>query len=277
MPIDVDAYLQRLGFRGTPLLDLATLTELQLLHLTAVPFENLSIALGTGVQIRADIAVDKIVEQGRGGWCFEVNSAFAALLEALGFDVILLGAAALLDGPSHRIDHLALEVNIGQPFLVDVGFGNSFTRPLPLNETGPHEDPTGRYEFIGSPQGTTLTKLDGDVPVPEYRFKRVAHRLEQFAPVSDILQTEPNSTWRRGPFATRLLDRGPDRVTLRLGRLKVVRDGVVDEQSVEIDGWAETLHQWFGITLEPDELVALQAFAPPTSDPGEVQSAPARS
>lgn len=274
MTLDVEAYLEWLGFGGTPRVDLATLTELQQLHLSAVPFENLSIALGTGVSIDADLAVDKIVEQGRGGWCFELNAAFAALLRELGFDVILLGAAVLLGGPSRRIDHLALEVNVGEPMLVDVGFGDSFTRPLPLNDPGPHEDATGRYEFIGSPQGTTLAKLDESgrhesVPVAQYRFKRVAHRLEQFTPASEALQADDTSTWRRGPFATRLLDRGPDRVTLTIDKLKVVRDGKIDTRAIAIDEWASTLHQWFGIRLDESELVELARFAPAGETFGE--------
>ena len=97
-PVDVPGYLERLGYDGVPSLDLPSLTRLQQLHMTAVPFENLDIALGDGVALDAATAVDKIVEGGRGGWCFEVNGAFAALLEALGFRVTSLGGS----GPPQR-------------------------------------------------------------------------------------------------------------------------------------------------------------------------------
>jgi N-hydroxyarylamine O-acetyltransferase len=229
--IDVDSYLEWIGFGGAPTNDLATLTALQQLHLTAVPFENLD-----------------IVDGGRGGWCFECNGAFALLLEALGFDVIRLGAAVLLDGPTRVIDHIALEVMIDQPYLVDVGFGDSFTRPLMLNSTGPQDGGTGTFEFIASPQGTTLTRHGAaGVPEAQYRFKRVAHRMEQFAPIADSLQVDPDKHWSTKPFATRLLDRGPDRVTLTRDTLKVKRNGELTTTPVGADEWDSTLYDWFGI------------------------------
>jgi N-hydroxyarylamine O-acetyltransferase len=253
VPIDVAAYLEWIGFGRTPHVDLATLTELQQLHMTAVPFENLDVALGSGVTVDAVAAIDKIIEQGRGGWCFEVNAAFGTLLTALGFDVRLLGAAVLLHGPTRLIDHVALEVLLDQPYLADVGFGESFTRPLALNVAGPQPGGDGDYEFIPSPQGTTLAKLDDGVPVAQYRFKRVAHALQHFEPASDALQSDATGTWRTKPFATRLLDRGPDRVTLTHDRLKVTRDGVQTEQMVPADEWHGVLHNWFGIRLDPTD------------------------
>ena len=253
VPIDVAAYLERIGFVRTPHVDFATLAELQQLHMTAVPFENLDVALGSGVTVDPAVAIEKIVEQGRGGWCFEVNGAFATLLTALGFDVLLLGAAVLLGGPSGVIDHVALEVMLDGPYLTDVGFGDSFTRPLALNAAGPQPGGNGDYEFIASPQGTTLAKLDDGVPVAQYRFKRVAHTLEQFAPASDALQSDATGTWRTKPFATRLINRGPDRVTLTSDRLKFNQRGVRTEEMVPADEWHGALDTWFGIRLDPED------------------------
>jgi N-hydroxyarylamine O-acetyltransferase len=217
--------------------------------MTAVPFENLDIVAGHHVPVDIASSVDKIVERGRGGWCFEVNGAFSALLEALGFEVLLLGAAVLLDGPNRVIEHLALEVMLDQPYLVDVGFGDCFTRPLALNRSGAQDGGTGRFEFIGSPEGTTLAKLDDGVPVAQYRFKRVAHTIEQFAAMSDSMQVDPDKSWSKLPFATRLLDRGPDRVTLTHDRLKIIRNGELAEQPVARDEWLSHLRDWFGIVL----------------------------
>ncbi len=222
--------------------------------MTAVPFENLDIAFGRGVQVDLDAALSKIVDDGRGGWCFEVNAAFAALVEALGFDVRLLGAAALLDGPNQTIDHLALEVNLDQPYLVDVGFGRGSTRPLELNSSRRQGGGDADYQLFGSPQGTTLARLDDDVPTALYRFKRVAHRLDDFVAASNRLQAQPNSRWQQ-PFATRLLDRGPDRVTLTADKLRVCRDGSAHETDVPAEQWHDTLEAWFGFRLEPDASV----------------------
>jgi len=148
------------------------------------------------------------------------------------------------------IDHIALEVMLDQPYLVDVGFGESFTRPLALNTSGAQPGGDGDYEFIASPQGTTLAKLDAGVPAAQYRFKRVAHSLEQFQAASDALQADPAGKWRTKPFATRLLDRGPDRVTLTHDTLKLLRDGARTNAPVASDEWANVLHNWFGIRLD---------------------------
>ena len=276
LDVDVSAYLEWIGFGGTPRIDLATLTELQQTHLTAVPFENLDVALGAGVDVDIATSIDKIIERGRGGWCFELNGAFGALLEAIGFDVRLLGAAVLLGGPSSVVDHLALEVTVDQPYLVDVGFGEGFTRPLALNSGEPQPGGTGDFQLIGSPQGTTLTALDDGVPVPQYRFKRVAHSIDQFAPASQALQVDPSRHWSAKPFATRLLDRGPDRVTLTHDRLKVVRDGRLETQPVLRGDWPAVLSAWFGIALGAAEVDALghRLDALALSDSDEDPSAP---
>lgn len=251
--VDAERYLEWIGFGGTPAADLATLRRLQRLHLTAVPFENLSITQGIHLTTDVTDALHKIVERGRGGWCFELNGAFGWLLEQLGFDVLRLGAAVLLDGPSTVLEHLALEVAVDEPYLVDVGFGDGFIEPLALNRTGPQDGGNGTYEFIASPQGTTLTRHVDGVPAPQYRFKRVAHTLADFTPVSDSMQVDPDKHWHRKPFATRLLDGGPDRVTLTHDTLKVTRDGVLDERPVEPADWDAELHRWFGYHYAPPE------------------------
>ncbi|MFK8026373.1 MAG: arylamine N-acetyltransferase [Ilumatobacter sp.] len=254
--MDVDAYLDRIGFEGRPSLDLPTLARLQQLHMTAVPFENLDIALGTDpadvdrVTVDAVVNVDKIVRGGRGGWCFEVNGAFAVLLEALGFHVVRLGAAVLLSGPSRVVDHLALEVQLDEAYLVDVGFGESFTRPLALNRTGPQDGGNGTYEFFASPEGTTLTEYVDEVPEARYRFKRVGLEMADFVGISASLQRDETAHWRSKPFATRLLDGGPDRVTLTRDALKFHRAEAVERHEVAGGDWNEVLDGWFGIRLD---------------------------
>lgn len=247
-PVDVDRYLARIGFDGEVRVDLATLTALQRAHLSAVPFENLHVFHRLGVRTGTDWSLPKVVEQGRGGWCFELNGAFGALLAELGFPVLRLGAAVLLDGPTTVVDHLALEVQLDEPWLVDVGFGESFVAPLALNRRGPQDDPAGTFELIDSTQGLTLTRHDDTgVPVPQYRFRRVALELADFDDASDHLQAAEDLHWRNKPFATRLLDGGPARVTLLGDRLKFHGAGDTTETPVAAEDWAATLRQWFAM------------------------------
>jgi N-hydroxyarylamine O-acetyltransferase len=244
---DTTAYLDRIGFDGEPAIDRATLEALQRAHLTAVPFENLDVFYRRGVTTGIDRSIPKIVERGRGGWCYELNGAFAALLEDLGFAVTRLGATVLLDG---RIDagpdHLALRVDLDRPYLVDVGFGDSFIRPLPLDEPGPHDGGTAAFGFEAG-EVTTMVEVTEDGPSPQYRFGDAPHSTADFDPASRRLQNATGLGWTKHPFATRLLEGGPDRVTLLHDRLKIRRAGSWTEEPIGVDEFPGLLYRWFGI------------------------------
>ncbi|MEM9464187.1 MAG: arylamine N-acetyltransferase [Actinomycetota bacterium] len=243
----VDAYLTRLGVERPAQLDVGALAALQHAHLVAVPFENLDVYRRVPVTVDQEAILDKIVDRGRGGWCFEANGGFAWLLEQLGFAVRRLGAAVLLDGPNTVVDHLAVEVQLDRPYLVDVGFGDSFIRPLDLSSGEPQDGGASEYQFVPSPQGTTLTEIEDGLPAAKYRFKRVAHELDQFATASRRLYDDADAHWQRWPFATRLLGDGADRVTLLADRLKVRRGGDTVETPVAESAWDDTLAEWFDI------------------------------
>lgn len=246
--IDVERYLRRIGRTSAVSVDRDGLEALQRAHLTSVPFENLHVAARRGVRTDLAWSYAKVVEQGRGGWCFELNGAFGALLEELGFDVRRIGAAVQLNGPNEMIDHLTLEVMLDQPYLVDVGFGENFCRPLALNLRGPQDGGIGEFELIPSPRGTTLARIVDGVPQAQFRFKRVALELSDFEPASQHLQTDEEGLWVQKPFATRLLGPGHDRVTLLNDRLKVTRNGVTEETPVGQAEWPSVLSDWFGLS-----------------------------
>ena len=251
MRMDVDAYLARIGINDVGDISVDGLERLQRAHLSRVPFENLDVFHRRGVSTGTDWSVPKIVVRGRGGWCYELNGAFATLLSSLGFQVRWLGATVILDAEdaSPVPDHLTIEVTLDRPYLVDVGFGDSFIRPLPLDREGPHDGGAGIYRFAFDDAATTLLFEGQDGLEPQYRFGRRSFTAGDFEAPSQRLQTEPGLHWTQGPFATRLLDGGPDRVTLLKDRIKFRRSGEWTEQPVS-DGeeWAATLHEWFDMT-----------------------------
>ena len=112
MTIDIDAYFQRIGYQGERSPTLETLRFLHRAHMQSVPFENLNIGHGWPIVTTEEALFRKIVSGRRGGFCYELNGLFAALLRALGFDVTLLSArvvnAAGEVGP--EFDHLTLLV-----------------------------------------------------------------------------------------------------------------------------------------------------------------------
>lgn len=260
--VDVDAYLQRIGLADRPSCDRAGLLLLHRAHLAFVPFENLDVVAGVRVRTDLEWSLDKIVNRRRGGWCFEMNGAFGALLRALGFEVIQLGAAVLLSGPTKIIDHLALEVRVDdEVYLVDVGFGESFAEPLLMNVRRPQVDPAGTFELIDSSDGLTMTRHDElGIPVAQYRFRRMHHELSDFDSASEKLRTDPTFDWSQKPFATRLADSAvgssPVRMTLKKDRLTYHGVGEERTEAVPAETWNDVLLEHFDVAspLQPNSI-----------------------
>lgn len=249
MDLNVDTYIERIGLSAPPEPDLTGLERLQRAHLTAVPFENLDVYARRAVRTDDAWTVPKISERGRGGWCFELNGGFAALLTALGYEVKRLAATVLYGSNSPIPTHLTLEVTLDRPYLVDVGFGDSFIRPLPLDSEGPHDGGTAKFGFVYEGDTTTLISHEDDGTVrSHYRFERIPCRPADFEEASSYLQTTPGLQWTQSRFATRLLHGGPDRVTLLSDRIKFRRDGVWTEHPVDESEWEHLLDEWFRLT-----------------------------
>jgi N-hydroxyarylamine O-acetyltransferase len=247
--MNVDVYLNRIGLSAPVRPDLAGLEKLQRAHMSTVPFENLDVYARRAVRTDDDWTVTKVAERRRGGWCFELNGAFAALLTELGYEVKRLAATVLYGGASPIPTHLSVEVSLDRPYLVDVGFGDSFIRPLPLDSAGPHDGGTAKFGFWFEGNTTTLISYeDNGTLEPHYRFERKDHVPADFEEASSYLQTTPGLHWTQSRFATRLLDGGPDRVTLLTDRIKFRRDGVWSEHPIVESDWDRLLDEWFELT-----------------------------
>ena len=120
---DLDAYLHRVGDAGPVGPDLETLRRLQAAHLGAIPFENLDVRLGRPVGLDLASLQAKLVRRRRGGYCFEQNTLFAAVLRAIGFDLRTLEARVRPPGATSPLPrtHMLLRVDVGgDPWLADV-------------------------------------------------------------------------------------------------------------------------------------------------------------
>ena len=136
-PVDLDAYLARIGYRERLDPTVETLRGLHFAHATQIPFENLDILLGRSIVLDLESLQKKLVERRRGGYCFEQNTLFAAVLESLGFAVTRLAARVRFGATSIRPrSHMLLSVEIdGEPWLADVGFGGEgLLHPVPLDK-----------------------------------------------------------------------------------------------------------------------------------------------
>lgn len=136
-PVDLEAYLARIGYEGDRQPTPEVLANLQRAHLARIPFENVDVLLGRRVRLDLESLQGKLVRAGRGGYCFEQNTLFAAMLQAVGFDVTELAARVRPPGATEVLPrtHMTLRIDVAdRPWVVDVGFGgNGPQGPVPLD------------------------------------------------------------------------------------------------------------------------------------------------
>jgi N-hydroxyarylamine O-acetyltransferase len=147
--MDLAAYFQRIGYRdGKFQPNLSLLSALTAAHTQSIPFENLDVLLGTRISLEPDALFQKLVLEGRGGYCFEQNGLFLLVLQELGFQVTPISARVRLQRPRDFTPprtHVFLRVELdGESWLTDVGVGGlSLTSPLRLatgeEQSTPHE------------------------------------------------------------------------------------------------------------------------------------------
>jgi len=251
----VEAYLRRIQYDGPRDPSAATLRGLHRQHLFTVPFENLDIALGTPIQLDPGLLFKKIVVRKRGGFCYELNGLFHDLLTALGFRVEMLSArVSRPDGSlSPEFDHMLLKVTLDEPWLADVGFGDSFVNPLLLRADAPLSiEGYSRFSVAALNGAWELLRRDGGgMPVTLYRFAEVAHELSDFAPMCHFHQTSPQSHFTQNHVCSKALPDG--RVTISGMRLIMTRYGVREEIALtNKEELRERLRQQFGIDFAED-------------------------
>jgi N-hydroxyarylamine O-acetyltransferase len=249
--IDVPAYLERIGYSGPTAPTPDTLRRIHRAHLFSVPFENLDIWLRRKFLCDQDAFVTKVVNKRRGGFCYELNGAFAALLVALGFRVSLLSARVPRENGTRtpEFDHLALRVDLKEPWLADVGFGDSFLDPLRL-QAGLEQAQDGHNFRITEREGwleVERMEQDGSWKV-RYFFRLRPRRLTEFAPMCDYHQTSPQSPFTRKRVCTKPTPEG--RVTLADQRLIVTKGKEKTETLLDSDEeWRIALRKYFGVVL----------------------------
>ncbi len=220
--MDIPAYLERIAYHGPLDVSLETLRGLHLAHLYAAPFENLDIHLGRPLLLDSAALFDKIVTRRRGGFCYELNGLLCALLRELGFRVTMLSAevAGQKGSFSAEYDHLTLRVDLEEPWLVDVGFGDGFRQPLRLEHSPDQEQGTSVYRIVPAGEYRLLLRRDaGGDWTPQYRFTLESHELSDFAERCRFHQTSPESHFTQGRIFTLAIPDG--RVTLSGKRLIV--------------------------------------------------------
>lgn len=197
--MDLEAFYARIDYRGTRNVSAATLIGLHQAFVHNVPFENLDIHLGRPISLQSTDLFTKIVTNKRGGYCYEVNSLFAMLLEVIGFHVQCLLARVLFNMTTiYPRSHQLLLVTVDeQPWIADVGFGSCCLRePIPLipsaiSEQGPdrfrlRKDSDSIYVLEAMPTGRWQDL---------YAFTLEPYLLIDYEPFNYYNSTSPEAKW----------------------------------------------------------------------------------
>ncbi|VEA63761.1 Arylamine N-acetyltransferase [Serratia plymuthica] len=252
--MDRQRYLQHIGFAGTPQADLLTLQQLHRCHMLSVPFENLSIIYRQGIHLEEPALFNKIVERNRGGFCYELNRLFALLLKDIGFNVqFISGEIRARDGSfGAPFDHMALKVELDQPYLVDVGFGDSFLTPLKITTTEQQPQTSGTFHLEQEGETYYLERRNGDNRSHAktlYRFTLQAREPSEFDGMCHYHSTSPQSHFTQRLVCSRPTENG--RVTLSENKLIITEDHQRHESTLHSeDERCATLMRYFGIDLE---------------------------
>ncbi|MDO8290960.1 MAG: arylamine N-acetyltransferase [Parvibaculum sp.] len=269
--IDLDAYFQRIGYTGSRVPTLETLRALHFAHSTSIPFENLTVLAGEPVLIDLVSLQKKIVGNNRGGYCFEVNGLFAAVLRALGFKVTTLIGRVRWKAPeeieSNR-SHMMSLIDLPEGrFLADIGFGGlTMTGPVPfvLDEElpTPHEPRRLLARDVSGSAGFELqAKLGPDNWAPIYRFTLEPNGPVDYEQASWFTSTHPGSIFKQFLIVGRPTP--TERKTL-FNTLFTIRDlaGNGDTRVLKtVDEIADVLAEHFDLRLsDADKAVMLAPY-----------------
>ena len=193
--LDLAAYLRRLGLTEPPQADLEGLRALHLAHATTIPFENLDIQLGLPVRLDLASLQAKLVQRRRGGYCFEHNTLFLAVLRRLGCAVfpcegrVRLGAPVLLPRT-----HMLLIVQLaGSLWLADVGFGGEgLLHPVPMDAEA-HRQFQNTYRVVPEGPLRVLQSFHHGAWEDLYAFRPELQHPVDFEVANHYTSTHPDS------------------------------------------------------------------------------------
>ncbi len=207
MKMWVKAYLERIGYHGPINPNQKNLAGLHQAHMYSVPFENLDIQRGIALSLDLNYIKQKIIDNNRGGFCYELNYLFAALLTSLGYSVTLLSGRVFDDKGvlGSEFDHMTLLVETKDSWLVDVGFGgSSFIRPLSMQMDVIQKDQAGFYKFkkVEPANYQLLYGRETDDLKPLYNFSTSPQVIESFQAQCSWKQVDVESHFVKDKICT---------------------------------------------------------------------------
>ena len=235
--MDLGKYITRINYTGELRPNITVLRGLQKNHLLHIAFENLDIH--NKVPIRLDIhnIFEKIIQNNRGGFCYELNGLFYEMLVSVGFNASRISARTHQKDNTYspEFDHLAICVKIDEEeYLTDVGFGEFAFEPLKLELGFIQHDQRGdfmidRYDH----EYYRVSKMVNGEPAPEYIFTKMARELNDFTEMCTYHQTNPASHFMKNRLVSLPTDNG--RITISGDNLKIKENDSIMERTLKTE------------------------------------------
>jgi N-hydroxyarylamine O-acetyltransferase len=248
--MDIDRYLSRIGLRERPRPNLAGLKALHRAHLLAIPYENLDVQFGRRVTIQRPAIYEKIVEQGRGGWCYEMNGLLGWALGELGFRVTRATGSVMreVSGDAANGNHLVLRVELPEGlYLADVGFGDGPRNPVRVAAGAFHSD---GFDFslrrVDDAWWRLINDPRGGAPSFDFNLSPADEML--LAAKCDYLQSDPSSVFVQNLVAQRHVPGGLE--ILRGRTIRSIRAGGIENRLIaDADDLVRTLRDVFALDV----------------------------
>ena len=261
--IDLPAYLARTGYTGPLTPTRETFVALHRAQAYSIPFENLDIHLGRPIGLDAASLSRKLLDERRGGYCYELNGLFGRVLRQLGFTVTTLVGRNLIAGePLRPRAHQLLLVEVdGQPWVADLGFGgNTLLEPVPLLVGPEHRMGFDTYRLQAAPQYNYHVQLLMDGQWQSlYTFTLDEAQPSDYQMMSYFYSNSPDSPFRQQRICARAT---PEyRATLVDRELKIRRPDGRATVAVLADAaaYAVALSQYFGLSFSESQVAQLFA------------------
>lgn len=239
-PVDLDAYLDRIGHRGSREPTLPTLAAIAACHVRAIPFENLDVLLGAPPRLDLASLEAKLVGARRGGYCYEHSTLCAAALEQLGFTVHRHSARVVMVTPRAQAPRTHMFLSV-MGHVIDVGFGGLAPHgPVALDGT-----PAGRHRIV---------REGGDIALHHDDQRLWVSSLEADLPIDFDMANHFTATWPASPFVQRMMLRAftQDGQVRAMNRDVTITRGEHSEtfQLADRAALRELLRTYFGFDLD---------------------------
>jgi N-hydroxyarylamine O-acetyltransferase len=244
---DLQKYLKRIGFEGEAKADLPTLFGLMRSQLQSVPFENITVQKGQTPSLIPEDIVEKVVNNGMGGYCYEINGLFAIALTALGFEWYFAAARPMFYPAKRPKTHMVVIVRLlGEEWLCDTGFGGYGLRePVALAEDVEFVQDGDKFRIEQNEDGEyVLSSLASGEWQKQYGFATSPQEWIEFALANHFNATHPDTIFTQKKLA--IMQTKTGRKILVDDTLKLIENGELKEQNIP---YADALKEHFGIVL----------------------------